>query len=65
MPGVTIEHVDGTYLRGHTVVGEYFLGLNGAVHGGVISVLFDTVIGRLAMGTTARIRRTAHLTTPY
>lgn len=65
MPSLTLEHVDDVTLRAHTVVGEYFMGLNGAMHGGVVSVLFDTAMGRLAMGTVSRTCRTAYLTTQY
>src|SRR5690625_2753203 len=65
MPQLSIEHVDDTELRATTVVGEYFTGINGAVHGGVVSVLFDTAMGRLAKGTAERVCRTAYLTTQY
>ena len=65
MPPMTIEHVDDAELRAHTVAGEYFMGLNGAMHGGVVSVLFDTAMGRMAMGTQFRVCRTAYLTTHY
>ena len=65
MPPLTFDHVDDVTLQAHTVVGAYFMGLNRAMHGGVISVLFDTAMGRLAMGTTLRVCRTAYLTTHY
>ncbi len=65
MPPLTIEAVDDYELRAHTVAGEYFTGMNQALHGGVVSVLFDTAMGRLAMGTTMRVCRTAYLTTQY
>ena len=65
MPPLTIEAVDDQELRAYTVAGEYFTGMNQALHGGVVSVLFDTAMGRLAMGRTMRICRTASLTTQY
>jgi len=65
MPAMTFEHVDDHELRASTTPGEYFMGMNQAMHGGVISVLFDTAMGRLAMGTKMRICRTAYLTTHY
>lgn len=65
MPTMTFEHVDDHELRATTTPGEYFMGMNQAMHGGVISVLFDTAMGRLAMGTTMQICRTAYLTTHY
>lgn len=65
MPTITMDHVDDDELQAHTVAGNYFAGMNNAMHGGVVSVLFDTVMGRLAMGTQLRICRTAYLTTQY
>src|SRR5699024_670908 len=54
MPTITMDHVDDDELQAHTVAGNYFAGMNNAMHGGVVSVLFDTVIGRLAVGTRRR-----------
>lgn len=65
MPPLIIDDVDDQELHAHTVVGDYFTGLNQAVHGGVVSVLFDTAMGRLAMGKKLRVCRTAYLTTQY
>ena len=65
MPPMTVEYVDDAEFRAHTVAGDYFMGLNGAMHGGVVSVLFDTAMGRMARGTEARVSRTAYLTTHY
>lgn len=65
MPPMTVEYVDDAEFRAHTVAGDYFMGLNGAMHGGVVSVLFDTAMGRMAMGTESRVSRTAYLTTHY
>lgn len=65
MPAMTFDHVDDHQLHATTTPGEYFLGMNQAMHGGVVSVLFDTAMGRLAMGTAMRICRTAYLTTHY
>lgn len=65
MPPLTIESVDDHQLRAHTVAGEFFMGMNQAMHGGVVAVLFDTALGRLAMGSQQRSCRTAYLTTQY
>ena len=65
MPPLTIDHADDAELRAHTVAGHYFMGLNGAMHGGVVAVLFDAAMGRMAMGSAMRICRTAYLNTHY
>src|SRR5699024_3871803 len=65
IPSMAMDDVDDEQLRSHTVAGNYFAGMNNAMHGGVVSVLFETVMGRLAMGTQMRICRTAYLTTQY
>ena len=65
MPPLTVEHVDDHEFRAHTVAGEFAMGMNQAMHGGVVSVLFDTAMGRLAMGTEMLSARTAYLTTQY
>ena len=65
MPPLTVEYVDDREFRAHTVAGEFAMGMNQAMHGGVVSVLFDTAMGRLAMGTEMLSARTAYLTTQY
>lgn len=55
----------GDRVQGTTRFGRYYLGGNGAVHGGVIPLLFDEVLGWLA-GTGGRSAcRTAYLRTDY
>lgn len=65
VPRMTFDHVDDHQLEAHLVAGEFFNGINEAMHGGVVSVVFDTAMGRLAMGAQHRICRTAYLTTQY
>lgn len=65
MPPLTYDYIDDGELRAHTVANNFYVGLNAAMHGGVVSVLFDTAMGRLAMGTQERVCRTAYLTTQY
>lgn len=65
MPPITYDALDDDELRAHTVANKYYMGLNDTMHGGVVSVLFDTVMGRMAVGTEGRVCRTAYLTTHY
>lgn len=65
VPRLTFESVDDHQLQAHTVAGHFFNGINDAMHGGVVSVVFDTVMGRLAMGTEHRVCRTAYLNTQF
>jgi acyl-CoA thioesterase FadM len=50
--------------RGHVTFGRYFLGVNGAVHGGALPLLFDEVLGRAAALPGLRLR-TAYLKTDF
>lgn len=65
MPPITYDALADDELRAHTVANKYYMGLNDTMHGGVVSVLFDTVMGRMAVGTEGRVCRTAYLTTHY
>lgn len=65
LPPLIIDHVDDATLRAHFTAGESFMGLNKAMHGGIISALFDAGLGRLSMGMQRDISRTAYLTTQY
>lgn len=65
VPRLTFEIVDDHQLQAHTVAGHFFNGINDAMHGGVVAVVFDTVMGRLAMGTEHRVCRTAYLNTQF
>lgn len=65
VPVVSIDFVDNAEFRGRTRFGEFFMGVNSAVHGGEVSVVFDTVLGRLSMGEDRSASRTAYLTTSY
>lgn len=64
-PPYVIEANDAGSLRGRVALGRYFLGGNGAAHGGAVAMLFDDLLGRLAnMGGRPRAR-TAYLRTDY
>lgn len=65
MPTISYDHIDDDKLRAHTVANKFYMGLNDTMHGGMVSVLFDTVMGRMAVGTESRVCRTAYLTTEY
>jgi acyl-coenzyme A thioesterase PaaI-like protein len=52
-------------VEGTVTFGRYFLGGNGAVHGGAIALLFDEVLGRLADTSGRPPARTAYLNTTY
>jgi acyl-coenzyme A thioesterase PaaI-like protein len=55
---------DGEHCVGHVTLGRFYLGGRGAAHGGVLPLLFDEVLGRLA--NTGRTRsRTAFLHVDY
>jgi acyl-coenzyme A thioesterase PaaI-like protein len=64
-PVVEIEEFTREYARGHVRFGRFYLGGNGAVHGGAIPLAFDELMGRLA-NTGARVpSRTAYLHVNY
>lgn len=45
--------------------GDYFLGGNGAAHGGAVPLMFDEVLGRLANSSGRPAQRTAYLHTDF
>lgn len=47
-PWLVVEQLDGTGLRGTAPFGRYYLGSNGAVHGGAVSLVFDEILGQAA-----------------
>lgn len=64
-PKFVAEEYDDHSVQGTVTYGRYYLGANGAVHGGTIPLLFDEVMGRLA-NTGGRPRsRTAYLHTDF
>lgn len=56
---------DKDSVRGTVVFGRYFLGVNGAAHGGAVSLLFDQVMGRLKSDPSRPMARTAYLHVDY
>jgi hypothetical protein len=64
-PPLVIEEGDDRFLRGTVTFSRYFLGGNGAVHGGVIPLVFDEVLGRFANSGGRSRARTAYLHVNY
>lgn len=63
-PAFVVRDADADHVTGTVRYGRYFLGGNGAVHGGAVSLLFDEVFGRLA-NSHRTPSRTAYLKTDY
>lgn len=64
-PALVVERHEPGDFRGHVTFGRYFLGVNGAVHGGVLSLMFDEVLGRAAALPEGIRLRTASLKTDF
>lgn len=61
-----VQFEDDTRMTGRVTFGRYYLGDNGAVHGGAITLLFDELLGRLAIATSdGAPSRTAYLHVNY
>lgn len=52
-------------VEGTVTFGRYFLGGNGAVHGGAVALLFDEILGRLSDTSGRPPARTAYLHTNF
>lgn len=64
-PAYDIDHVGDQSMTGRVRFGRRYLGSNGAVHGGVIPLVFDEVLGRLAIVGGRPRSRTAFLHVDY
>jgi acyl-coenzyme A thioesterase PaaI-like protein len=64
-PAFAIEAQDATSVRAQVTFGDYFLGGNGAAHGGAVSLLFDEVLGIPANSGPGGMARTAYLHVNY
>jgi hypothetical protein len=64
IPPVHVDDEGPDWVRGHVTFGRYYLGGNGAVHGGAIPLVFDELMGRLA-STGRPPARTAYLHVNY
>ena len=64
-PQLIFEEVQDDRIHAHATAGEFYIGMNGAMHGGIVATIFDALLGRMAAGTQGRVCRTAYLTTEY
>jgi hypothetical protein len=64
IPPVHLDQVAAGAIRGHVTFGRFYLGGNGAVHGGAIPLVFDEIMGRLANAGRSPAR-TAYLNVSY
>ncbi len=64
-PALHVDESSTEHVRGRLVLGRYYLGGNGAAHGGSIPLFFDDVLGRLANAGGRGTSRTAYLHVNY
>lgn len=64
-PQLAIDYLDEERMEAHTVAGEFYIGMNSAMHGGVVAAIFDALLGRMSVGKQRLVSRTAYLTTHY
>jgi len=60
-PVIIIDEADERTARGRVTFGRFYLGGNGAVHGGAVPLMFDELLGRLANSGGRVPSRTAYL----
>jgi acyl-coenzyme A thioesterase PaaI-like protein len=63
-PAIHVDELASDRASGHVTFGRFYLGGNGAVHGGAIPLVFDELMGRLA-NTGRPPSRTAYLHVNY
>ena len=64
-PQLFVDASDDVSASGHVTFGRYYLGGNGAAHGGALPLLFDEMMGRLANAGDRLPARTAFLHVDY
>ena len=65
VPVVHLDEQDEQHAAGRVTFGRFYLGRNGAAHGGAIPLVFDDVLGRLACAGGRAPSRTAYLHVNY
>ena len=65
VPVVCLDEQDEQHAVGRVTFGRFYLGRNGAAHGGAIPLVFDDVLGRLAGAGGRSPSRTAYLHVNY
>ena len=64
-PKIVLTEVSADAVAGTVLFGPYYLGGNGAAHGGTIPLMFDEILGRLANSGGRPSQRTAYLHTDF
>lgn len=64
-PRLVITESENDSVAGTVRFGPYYLGGNGAAHGGAVPLMFDEILGRLANGGGRPAQRTAYLHTDF
>lgn len=62
-PPYVIDESDGVSMRGRVTFGRYYLGRNGAVHGGALALFWEALLG--SVGSRVRPGRAAYLHAYY
>ncbi len=65
VPVVHLDEQDERHAAGRVTFGRFYLGRNGAAHGGAIPLVFDDVLGRLSGAGGRSPSRTAYLHVNY
>ncbi|MDO8390535.1 MAG: PaaI family thioesterase [Actinomycetota bacterium] len=65
LPATVYTEVGDHHVVGRVRFGQYYLGGNGAVHGGALPLLFDEVLGHLCNLGGRKVARTAYLHVNY
>lgn len=64
-PEIVTEVLTDDEFMGRATIGDFFIGANAAAHGGVVTLLFDEMFGRVSAGVTRSGSRTAYLNTDF
>jgi acyl-coenzyme A thioesterase PaaI-like protein len=65
LPSLQVDLFDGERVGARVTFSRFYLGSNGAAHGGAIALLFDDLLGQLANGVGEPRARTAFLHLDY
>jgi acyl-coenzyme A thioesterase PaaI-like protein len=65
VPFYSVDELDDQHMAGRARFGQHYLGSNGAVHGGAVPLLFDDILGRLAIAGGRPTSRTAYIHVDY
>jgi hypothetical protein len=65
LPEMWLEETEAGIVRGSVTFGRFYLGVNGAAHGGTPPLVFDDVLGRAASMGPNGLVRTAFLKLDY